>query len=91
MGPVMWPRGRKDRKDTCGKVRFIVFVALVSGVWILADADPALADVDPALPGFLYQIGYLLVYGMLGTLAFFRPIRRLFKRQKEKDESKSDE
>jgi hypothetical protein len=91
MGPVMQHRGRKDRKDFGAKVRLIVIVALVSGGLLLADARPALAYVDPALPGFIYQIGYLLVYGMLGTLAFFRPIRRLFKRQKEKDASKSDE
>ena len=69
----------------------MVFTTMVTAGCLLADAGPALAYVDPALPGFLYQIGYLLVYGMLGTFAFFKPIKRLLKRKKEKDASKPEE
>lgn len=64
-------------------ISFVVIAALMSVGLLLTDARPAFAYVDPLLPGLLYQIGYFLVYGLIGVLAFFKPIKRLFKKYKE--------
>ncbi len=46
------------------------------------DVRQAHAYIDPLIPGFLYQIGYLFLYGILAVGFFFRrSISRLFKRE----------
>ena len=71
-------------------ISFVVIAALMSVGLLLADARPAFAYVDPLLPGLLYQIGYFLVYGLIGVFAFFKPIKRMFTRRKETDPPKHD-
>jgi hypothetical protein len=45
------------------------------------DVRLAYAYIDPLIPGFLYQIGYLILYGILGVGLFFRQsIKRMFSR-----------
>lgn len=45
------------------------------------DVRPAYAYIDPLIPGFLYQIGYLIFYGLLAVGLFLRQsIKRLFSR-----------
>lgn len=81
---------RKGRAEFGSKIRFVAVLTLAGSVSLLADASLALAYVDPILPGLLYQIGYFIVYGLLGVFAFFKPIKRLFKRSKEEDSSKPE-
>ena len=40
---------------------------------------PALAYIDPGSLGFIYQMGYLIFYGIVGVVIFFfRPIKAFF-------------
>ena len=43
------------------------------------------AYIDPGTLGVIYQVGYLVFYGIIGILIFFfRPIKNLFLKIKEK-------
>lgn len=73
--------------------------ALVVGIllWVVFVFDVRLAHayIDPLIPGFLYQIGYLIFYGLLAAGLFFRQsIKRLFwrstTREQEKDVHEGD-
>lgn len=86
----MFHRARKSRTGPDPRLRFIVIMVLMGIGWLLTDTRPALAYIDPILPGLIYQIGYFLVYGLLGVFAFFKPIKRLFMRHKEKDSHDPD-
>lgn len=54
-------------------------------LFVLSLTAPARAYIDPGTLGVIYQVGYLIFYGIVGVLIFFfRPIKKLFLKIKAK-------
>jgi len=56
---------------------FKVFIGLL--FFLLLTVETAFAYIDPGTVGVIYQVGYLVFYGIVGLfLFFFRPIKNLY-------------
>lgn len=65
-----------------GRLGDVLAICVMALALLALNVRQAHAYIDPLIPGFLYQIGYLLLYGILAVGFFFRrSISRLFKRE----------
>ena len=66
-------------------------VTLLLWAVLVFDVRHAHAYIDPLIPGFLYQIGYLILYGLLAVGLFFRQsVKRLFSRGTAREQETDD-
>ncbi len=76
----------------------MLYTLLLLLFFVFALGKASYAYIDPGTLGVVYQVGYLIFYGIVGIfLFFFRPIKALFLKiigrephSEEKKEEKSD-